>query len=218
MASGLFLLMIFFAVFLGLFFFFFGDFWKKTKNQRTERRQKEEDPKIKKRHQDNRKAKKLWKTERPKKETLAVFRYNVLVRRCGLGLFSWCRPSTPRAAAVFQRRASTFAEWPFSLVSRFDAVLLPLFLGSSSSPRLGPVLRCRGPLSWSGAVILASSWCRRSVSRPGPVLCRHGPASWFGSLSWCCSAILWFPGVVVGVVVVRGQGAVLGMVSGMVRV
>lgn len=97
-------------------------------------------------------------------------------------------------------------------------VLLSLFLGSSSSPRLGPVLRCRGPLSWSGAVVLASSWCRRSVSRPGPVLCRHGPASWFGSLSWCCSAILWYPGVVVGVVVVRGQGAVLGMVSGVVRV
>jgi len=103
------------------------------------------------------------------------------------------------------------------LVSWFDVVLLSLFSGSSSSPRLGPVLRCRGPLSWSGAVVLASSWCRRSVSRPGPVLCRHGPASWFGSLSWCCSTILWFPGVVVGVVVVRGQRAVLGMVSGVVR-
>ena len=99
-------------------------------------------------------------------------------------------------------------------MSWLDVVLLSLFLGSSSSPRLGPVLRCRGPLSWSGAVVLASSWCRRSVSRPGPVLWRHGPTSWFGSLSWCCNAILWFPGVIVGVVVVRGQGAALGMVSG----
>ena len=75
-----------------------------------------------------------------------------------------------RGPLPFSTSRFDIAEWPFSLVSWFDVVILSLFPGSSSSPRLGPVLRCRGPLSWSGVVVLASSWCRRSVSWPGPVL------------------------------------------------
>lgn len=188
-------------MFLGLFFFLSLKFSRKKPKIRKWKGQKKRGKFKDKNPKKTERLKKLWKTDRQKK-TLG----GVLIRCFGstlwFGSFLLVSFFDAVGRCRFQRRALTLRSGP-SLWCRGLVLCFRLFFwGRRPVPRLGPVLRCRGPLSWSGTVVLASSWCRRSVSRPGPVLWRHGPASWFGSLSWCCSAILWFPGVVVGVVVV----------------